>query len=68
MTVQTFAPPSNGLATVDPGGAVGSIVRWATDLVTAGQAIDLIVETPFVPDSFWPMPPGSWATSTRRNC
>jgi hypothetical protein len=71
MTVQTFTPPSNGLAVADPSSAVGSIVRWANDLVTAGQAIDLIVDTPFVPDSFWPMPPGvtarDWPTPKLRH-
>jgi hypothetical protein len=71
MTVQTFTPPSNGLAIADPSSAVGSIVRWANDLITAGQAIDLIVETPFVPDSFWPMPPGmtsrDWPTPKLRH-
>lgn len=71
MTELAIHTSGNGLATVTPSSAVASIVQWAGDLVTAGQAMDLIVDTPFVPDSFWPMPPGvssrDWPTPKLRH-
>jgi hypothetical protein len=57
MTVQTIdrnAPAA--LASLPPG--VSNIVKWATDLATAAQAVELIIDTPFIPVSFWPLPAG----------
>ena len=59
MTLQTIAPASTGLAQyTDPVSAVGNIVLWAQNLSTAAQAIRHIVDTPFMPVSFWPLPRG----------
>lgn len=57
MTVDTFRQTTD-LAPVAPTAAVDSIVRWAQNLSTAAQAIRLIVDTPFMPASFWPLPKG----------
>jgi hypothetical protein len=57
MTVQPIdrnAPAA--LASLPPG--VSNIVKWATDLATAAQAVELIIDTPFIPVSFWPLPAG----------
>ncbi len=55
MTIQTFQPGTD----VAPSHAIGSIVQWAENLSTAAAAIRLIVDTPFMPVSFWPMPRGA---------
>ena len=72
MTLQPFTPTATIVAQrPDPIGAVGSIVAWAQNLSTAAQAIRLIVDTPFMPASFWPMPRGlslrEWPTPHLRH-
>jgi hypothetical protein len=58
MTVQTLDNRARAdLADVVPPG-VSNIVKWANDLATAAQAVELIVDTPFIPVSFWPLPQG----------
>ena len=57
MTIETFQQPG-ALAASSPSAAVGSIVQWAGNLSTAAQAIRMIVDTPFMPLSFWPTPRG----------
>ena len=56
MTVDTFQQPGALVAPSSAGTAVDSIVRWASNLSTAAQAIRMIVDTPFMPASFWPSP------------
>lgn len=56
MTVETFQPAGALVAPSSSGAAVDSIVRWASNLSTAAQAIRMIVDTPFMPASFWPSP------------
>jgi hypothetical protein len=57
MTVQTIDRAAV-VAHADPIGAIGNIVQWARNLDTAAQAIALIVDTPFMPLSFWALPAG----------
>lgn len=58
MTIETFQQPGAVVAPSVSGAAVESIVRWASNLSTAAQAMRLIVDTPFMPQSFWPLPKG----------
>ena len=58
MSIEAFHPASASVPASSSAEAVGSIVRWAQNLSTAAQAIRLIVDTPFMPTSFWPMPKG----------
>jgi hypothetical protein len=57
VTVSTL-PRADVAQRTDPIGAVNSIVQWASDLSTAARAVELIVDTPFMPVSFWALPPG----------
>lgn len=58
MTIQTLDSASDLVVLSPASSAVGSIVQWAGNLTTAAQAMQRIVDTPFMPLSFWPLPKG----------
>lgn len=60
MTLQPFAPPEAlvpGVPVGMPDGAA-QIVAWANTANAAASLVERLIDTPFVPVSFWPLPPG----------
>jgi hypothetical protein len=59
VTVETFQHHSNGVEAFRPAAAVATqgierIAQWAMTVRTAAEAVELIIDTPFIPAVFWP--------------
>lgn len=62
--LDTIATHRGGLDLANAGRGVAAaadsslVVEWAQRLTVVARAVDLVVETPFVPAAYWPLPKG----------
>lgn len=61
MTVQTIQPeqpPGDDVAVFTGRVDVGVLTEWVEALAITSRGVEQIIDTPFVPASFWPLPRG----------
>lgn len=59
MTLTTTEPDDVGTdVAVAPTTPVLTLDQWVRNLATTAEGVERIIDTPFIPASFWPLPPG----------